>query len=177
MEYFCQNPWLSIKSTVIHWKENNEAWQLWTRGKLEDASLSYKYHHCPSLISKTEKHKSMLVLIYTHKGERESCSVVSDSLWPHGLYNPWNSLGQNTGVDNLSLLQRIFPSQVLNPGLPHCRQILYHLSHKGSPMLAEFWFNKILLSSHSFFPIYLLPLVIIYILMISSLPCPIVIEF
>ena len=132
MEYFCQNPWLSIKSTVIHWKENNEAWQLWTRGKLEDASLSYKYHHCPSLISKTEKHKSMLVLIYTHKGERESCSVVSDSLWPHGLYNPWNSLGQNTRVSSLSLLQGIFPTQGSNPGLLHCRQILYQLSHKGS---------------------------------------------
>ena len=39
----------------------------------------------------------------------ESCSVVSDSLRPHGLYSPWNSLGQNTGVDSLSLLQGIFP--------------------------------------------------------------------
>ena len=37
----------------------------------------------------------------------------------------WNSLGQNTGVGSLSLLQWIFPTQGLNPGLPHCRQILY----------------------------------------------------
>ena len=58
--------------------------------------------------------------------------VVSDSLWPHGLYNPWNSLGQNTGVDSLSLLQGIFPTKGSNPGLTHCRQILYQLSHKGS---------------------------------------------
>ena len=36
--------------------------------------------------------------------ERESCSVASDSLRPHGLYSPWNSLGQNTGVSSLSLL-------------------------------------------------------------------------
>ena len=38
----------------------------------------------------------------------KSHSVVSDSLWPHGLYNPWNSTGQNTGVGSLSLLQGIF---------------------------------------------------------------------
>ena len=64
--------------------------------------------------------------------ESESCSVVSDSLWPQGLYSPWNSPGQNTGVSSLSLLQGIFPTQGANPGLPHCRQILYQLSHKGS---------------------------------------------
>ena len=67
----------------------------------------------------------------------ESCSVVSDSLQPHGLYGPWNSLGQNTGVGSLSFLQGIFPTQGLNPGLPHCRQILYQLSHKGSPRILE----------------------------------------
>ena len=61
-------------------------------------------------------------------------SVVSDSLRPHGLYSPWNSLGQNTGVGSLSFLQGIFPTQGLNPGLPHCRQILYQLNHKGSPL-------------------------------------------
>jgi len=67
----------------------------------------------------------------------ESCSVVSNSLWPHGLYSPWNSPGQNTGVGSHSLLQRIFPTQGWNPGLPHCRQILYQLSHKGSPRIPE----------------------------------------
>ena len=41
------------------------------------------------------------------------CSVVSDSLWPHGLYRPWNSPGQNTGVGCFSLLQGIFPTQGL----------------------------------------------------------------
>ena len=65
--------------------------------------------------------------------ESESHSVVSDSLRPHGLYSPWKSPGQNTGMSSLSLLQGIFPTQGLNPGLPHRRQILYQLSHKGSP--------------------------------------------
>ena len=67
----------------------------------------------------------------------ESRSVMSDSLQPHRLYRPWNSPGQNTGVGSLSLLQGIFPTQRLNPGLPHYRRILYQLSHKGSPRILE----------------------------------------
>ena len=68
----------------------------------------------------------------------ESHSVVSNSLRPHGLYSPWNSPGQNTGVGSLSLLQGIFPTQGSNPGLLHCRQILYQLSHKRSPIILLF---------------------------------------
>ena len=69
--------------------------------------------------------------------ESESHSVMSDSLRPHGLYSPWNSPGQNTGASSFSLLQGIFPSQGLNPGLASCRQILYQLSHKGSTRILE----------------------------------------
>ena len=69
--------------------------------------------------------------------ESESRSVKSNSLRPHGLYSPWNSPGQNTGVGSLSLLQGIFPTQGLNTGLLHCRWILYQLSHKGSPIILE----------------------------------------
>ena len=69
--------------------------------------------------------------------ESASRSVVSDSLRPHGLYSPWNSPGQNTGVGSCSLLQGIFPTQGWNPGLLHCRWILYQLSHKGSPEILE----------------------------------------
>ena len=67
----------------------------------------------------------------------ERGSVMSNSLWPHELCSPWNSPGQNTGVGSLSLLQRIFPTQRSNPGLPHPRQILYQLSHEGSPRILE----------------------------------------
>ena len=63
----------------------------------------------------------------------ESHSVMSDSLRPHGLYSPWNSPGQNTGMGSLSLPQGIFPTQGSNPDLPHCRQILYQLRHKWNP--------------------------------------------
>ena len=75
----------------------------------------------------------MLYNVVSFCCESESCSVVSDSLQPHRLYSPWNSPGQNTGVGSFSLLQGIFPTQGLNPGLPHCRRILYQLSRRGSP--------------------------------------------
>ena len=67
----------------------------------------------------------------------ESHLVVSNSLQPHGLYSPWNSPDQNTRVGSLSLLQGIFPTQGLNPGLLHCGRILYQLSHQGSPRILE----------------------------------------
>ena len=70
-------------------------------------------------------------------GETESCSVISDSLWPRVLYRPWNSPGQNIGVCSLSLLQVIIPTQGSNLSLPYCRRILYQLSHKGSPRILE----------------------------------------
>ena len=64
----------------------------------------------------------------------KSCPTLCD---PMGLYSPRNSLGQNTGMGNLSLLQGIFPTQGLKPGMPHCRWILYQLSHKGSPRILQ----------------------------------------
>ena len=67
----------------------------------------------------------------------ESRSVVSDSFRHHVLYSPWNFPGQNAGVGSLSLLQGIFPTQGLNPGLLNCSWILYQLSHKGSPLLSS----------------------------------------
>ena len=62
---------------------------------------------------------------------------MSDFLRSHGLQpttllHPWDSPGKSAGVGCHFLLQRIFLTQGLNPGLPHCRQTLYHLSHQGS---------------------------------------------
>ena len=65
----------------------------------------------------------------------QSCLTLCDPMdcSPPGSSVRGNSPGQNTGVSSLSLLQGSFPTQGYNPGLPHCRQILYHLSHQGSP--------------------------------------------
>ena len=67
-----------------------------------------------------------------------SRSVTSDSLRSHGvsptrLLHPCDSPGKNTGVGYHFLLLGIFPTQGSNPGLLLYRQILYHLSHQGSP--------------------------------------------
>ena len=68
-----------------------------------------------------------------------STALQADSLLTElqGKHSTWNSPGQNTGVGSLSLLQGIFPTQGLKPGLLHCRWILYQLSHKGSPRILE----------------------------------------
>ena len=58
------------------------------------------------------------------------CLTLCDPMDP----SPWDSLGQNSGVGSLSLLQGIFPTQGSNPGFLHCRPILSQLSHKGSPL-------------------------------------------
>ena len=73
-------------------------------------------------------------LIFMYSSGSESHSVGSSSLQPHRLYSPWNSPGQNTGVNNLFLLHGIIPTQGSKPGLQHCRHIFYRLSHKGSPV-------------------------------------------
>ena len=62
---------------------------------------------------------------------------MSNSLPPHGLYSPWDSPGQNTGMGSLSILQGIFPPHGSNPCLWHCRRILYQLSQQGSPRILE----------------------------------------
>ena len=58
----------------------------------------------------------------------QSCLTLCD---PHGLYSPWNSPGQNTEGGSLSLLQGIFPTQGLNPGLQHCRWIFLPAEPQG----------------------------------------------
>ena len=74
--------------------------------------------------------------------ESESHSVVSNSLQPHGLYSPWNSPGQSTGVNSHSFLQGIFPTQGSNPDLPHCRQILLPVEPPGKPISCKDGYNK-----------------------------------
>ena len=74
------------------------------------------------------------------KKERKwRCSVISDSSWLHGLetirlLSPWNFPGKSTGVGCHFLFHQIFPNQGSNPGLLHCRQMLYRLSHQGSSL-------------------------------------------
>ena len=72
-----------------------------------------------------------------NESESESHSVVPDPLRLRGLFSPWNSPGQNTGVGSLSLLQGIFPILESNWGLLHWQADPLSLSHLGSPFTVD----------------------------------------
>ena len=69
----------------------------------------------------------------------QSCPIPCDTMdcSPPGSQVCVESPGKNTRLDYHALFQGIFTTQGSNPGLPHCRRILYHLSHQGSPRILE----------------------------------------
>ena len=77
--------------------------------------------------------------IYTH--EKVKVSVAQSC--PNQAPLPMEFSRQEYWSGYHSLLQGIFPTQGLNPGLPHCRQILYQLSHKESPRILEWTIKKL----------------------------------
>ena len=85
--------------------------------------------------------KEVLITVNTYTVLTMKVKVTQSCLfstpWTIYIVHGINSAGQNTGVGSLSLLQGIFPTQGSNPGLPHGIQILYRLSHKGSPRILE----------------------------------------
>ena len=128
-------------------------------------SLYFSWHHCLTAYRATALTHSKQ--IDNLRKWSQSCSVVFDSLWSHGLYSPWSSLGQNTGVGSFSLLQVLFPNQGLNPGLPHCRWILYQLSHKGSPkIIVTAIYRALIICSACFCVLYLFPYISLFTMMI-----------
>ena len=107
--------WPEVKCSVWVTKETHRE-ETPRRRKTEPFSLHHLFYmpdYCEFMLSQLKC------------SESESHSVVSDSLQPHGLYSPWDSLGQNTAVSSLSFLQGIFPTQG-----SHCRHVLYQLSNK-----------------------------------------------
>ena len=89
---------------------------------------------CSKIFSKS---LSVLKALAITERVSDGRSVVSDSLWLHGLsptrlFRPWDSPGKSTGVGCPVLFQGIFPAQGSNLGLLYCRRTLYHLSHQGS---------------------------------------------
>ena len=72
-------------------------------------------------------------ILATREGQSESHSVVSDSLWPHGLYSSWNSPGQNTGVGSCSLLQGNLPNSGIEPRSPTLQVNSLPVEPQGEP--------------------------------------------
>ena len=79
------------------------------------------------------KHHEWASIVCASHEVMSGSSQPMDPLQQARLFCPWNSPGKNTGVDCCALLQGIFLTQGLNSGLPHCGQMLYCLSHQGSP--------------------------------------------
>ena len=75
--------------------------------------------------------------IYTAAKSLQSCPTLCDLMdcSPPGSSVHGESPGKNTGVGCHAFLQGIFSTQGFNPGLPHCKWLLYHLSHQGSPVI------------------------------------------
>ena len=92
------------------------------------------YNHHINYYTEWWKSKNSVVMVPKWKWKLLSPVWLFVTPW---TIQSWNSPGQYTGLGRLFLLQRIFQTRGLNPGLPHCRQILYQLSHKGSPRILE----------------------------------------
>ena len=97
--------------------------------------LAQKNAQCALFLRKTKTHIYSFCAVL-------SCSVLSDSLQPHGLLParllcPWNSLGKNTAVGCCAFLQETFPNPGIKSSSPAFRQILCYLSHLGSPRILE----------------------------------------
>ena len=99
------------------------ALQMW-RVQTETVGVKHKLDFEDFVWKKREENLILRCWLHVVK-VAQLCLTLCD---PHGLYSPWNSPG---------LLQGIFPIQGSNPGLLHCRRILYQLSHKGSPRILE----------------------------------------
>ena len=127
LSLWCSECWQFDLCSSVFSKPNLDVWKFLGGIMLKPSVQKFKHdftimwdkHNCPMIWTVF----TTTLLGNLDESESESHSVMSNSWRPHGLYRPWNSPGQNTGVGNLSLLQRIFLTQGLNPGLPQCRQI------------------------------------------------------
>ena len=102
-------------------------------GQTTYESSQSKSRSVVTVLEYSNKYNTCYKKIQKVKGA-QSCPTFSYPM--DYIYSPWNSAGQNTGVGSLPLLQGIFPTQSLNPGLPHCRWILYQLSPREAQ---EYW--------------------------------------
>ena len=128
MKYWNIDCWTSLSSPFVFWEGKKNLKLFGLIRHMSCTTLNWKVVGKRMLLEVTE----CLYVCQSKQADisevqaAQSCLTLCD---PHELYCPWNSPGQNTGVGSLSL----FPTQGSNPGLLHCRRILYQLSHEGSP--------------------------------------------
>ena len=135
--YPFQYSWASRVAQLV--KNPPAMWETWVRSDTANhlTLLSSSFIHLEVVIkiqTKTlQENYTQISFMKVKVRVAQSCPTLYDPM----DYTVHDSPGQNTGVGSLFLLQGTFPTQGLNPGLPHCRWILYQLSHKGSPRILE----------------------------------------
>ena len=125
-------------------------WRAWNKIRVPGEKAEYcacPLHTAPPKggVADHLSHHSRLTTGHTPVLVAQSCPTLCDPCGPYParLLCPWNSPGKNHGVGSHSLLQGIFLTQGSNPGLLHCRQILYPLSHQGSPQPSPYVRNQL----------------------------------
>ena len=127
----CRHTALKPRSEV--WGAKRKALEVeqeaWGKSKCRENSV-YGLWFIPKLVSSL-----LYCAVVSHSVMSNSCHPMDCS--PPGSSVHGDSPGKKTGVGCHALLQGIFPTQGLNSGHLHCRRILYHLSHQGSPRIME----------------------------------------
>ena len=120
---------LSDKSLAVLW-----ASLLTARHDVPSSSCIFRPLACHPISTEARFFRCVWVRLVTQLCLTD-CDLMDCSL--SGFFVHRDSPVKNTEVGCHALLHGIFPTQGLNPGLPHCRQILYCLSHQGSPQILE----------------------------------------
>ena len=135
---------MATHSSILAWKIHGQrslvGYNAWVTKSDTAEWLRMHIHTYIICLKSCSSFNMMIYAIYKNerKCKKVFCSVVSDSLWPHGLQLtrllcPWNFPGRNTRMGNRTLLQGIFPVQGSNPGLTRCSQIPYCLATREVP--------------------------------------------
>ena len=133
-----RNRLTGIENKLVFTKEEREGGRDTQGHGINRCKLLYtKYISNKDILYSTGNYTHCLIITYKVNEVALLCPTLCDPMdcmQPTRLLCPWNSPGQTIGVSCHSLLQGIFPTHVSNPGLPYCRQILYHLEPPGKPV-------------------------------------------
>ena len=138
----CKKQNNAICNNMDETRDDHIKWSQKNKDKYHDITY-VKWNHFVVQQKLTQHDKSIIlqcervcdVLCLVTQSHPNLCNSMDCS--PPGSSVHGDSSGKNTGVGCHALLQGIFPTKGSNPGFPPCRQILYHLSHQGSPRILE----------------------------------------
>ena len=121
-------------SEVLRWMKSWNCWEKWENIQINIVSITFHSHTIQAVLPMVNRNLCCVLCLVA-----QSCLILCDPMdcSPPGSSIHGDSPGRNTGVCCHAFLQGIFPTKGSNPGLPHCKRVLYHLSHQGSPRILE----------------------------------------